>query len=78
MTAKLKTEQNTASMERRVRSAARLAGIVNTRNASVVFEHGQWWIENIRTGAQWSVCDAEGPGSFNGFSFEQVTEGEEE
>ena len=74
----LKTEQDTTTMERRVRRAARLAGLVTTRTASVIFEHGQWWIENVRTGAQWAVNDAEGSGSFDGFDFEQVTQGDED
>jgi len=68
-------------MEKRVRRAARLAGIVTSRNASTFFEHGQWWVENSRTGAQWSVCDsegAEGVHTFEGFSFEQVTKGDED
>ncbi len=74
----LRTEQNTSTMERQVRRSARLAGIVNTRNASVFFEHGQWWVENVRTGATWSVCDAAGPSAFDGFCFEQVARGEEQ
>jgi hypothetical protein len=69
----LKTEQHTTTIERRVRRAAREAGIVNVRTASVFFEHGQWWIENVRTGAIWSVVDAEGNGSYDGFGFEQIT-----
>ena len=73
----LNCEKNTTTMERRVRSAARKAGIVTSRNASTIFEHGQWWIENVRTGAQWSVSDAEGPNTFDGFDFEQVTHGDE-
>lgn len=75
----LNTERHTVAMERRVRRAARLAGLVTTRTASVFFEHGQWWVENSRTGAQWSVCDssgAEGVHTFEGFSFEQVTQGD--
>lgn len=77
----LNTERHTTTMERRVRSAAQQAGIVTSRTASVFFEHGQWWVENMRTGAQWSVCDSEGGEgiyTFNGFCFEQVSRGEEE
>lgn len=74
---RLKTETPTLSMERRIRAAARRAGIVNTRTISTWFEHGQWWVENCRTGAQWSVCDASGPSAFDGFCFEQVTRGDE-
>ena len=47
-------------------------------DAAVVFEHGQLWITNNRTGAQWSVNDASGPGSCDGFSFEQVSNGDNE
>lgn len=70
----LKTETNTAAMGARVLLAARRA---LAHELVAVFEHGQWWITNRRTGAQWAVCDAEGPGSVQGFSFELVTEGEE-
>ena len=73
----LKTERYTVAMERQIRSAARRAGIVNRNTASTFFEHGQWWVENAKTGAQWSVCDAEGNGAVDGFCFEQVTRGEE-
>jgi len=41
------------------------------------FEHGQWWVTNLRTGAQWSVVDASGGRSLHGLDFERVTEGEE-
>ena len=63
---------NTVQMERRVRSAARHAGIVTSRNASVFFEHGHWWVENAHTGAQWDAVDTN-----DGFDFEQVTDGED-
>lgn len=43
------------------------------RRLQTNFEHGQWWITDQQTGAQWSVVDATGPGSDNGFSFEQVS-----
>jgi hypothetical protein len=77
MPSKLKTEINTPEMEDRVRSAAVAAGI----GGAVIqtdFEHGQWWITDIETGAQWSVCDATGGDSVDGFSFEQVTEGDDQ
>jgi hypothetical protein len=79
----LKTEQNTAKMEERVLRAFRkwaafripFSGL--SRDISANFEHGQWWVTQIDTGAQWSVVDAEGGSSVDGFDFEQVTEGEE-
>lgn len=58
--------------EHRIRRAARLA-LGHVRSLQTDFEHGQWWVTDRRTGAQWAVCDVE-PGSF---CFEQVTEGEE-
>ena len=69
----LRTQTNTRAMERRILGAAR--GPCGWRLAAT-FEHGQWWVTNLNTGAQWSVCDAKGPGSKDGFSFELVTEGE--
>lgn len=41
-----------------------------------VFEHGQLWIvgRGPVAGAIWSVVDAEGPDTHNGFGFEQVSE----
>ena len=42
------------------------------------YEHGQWWITDRDTGTQWSVVDAEGPGTHNGFDFEMVTPPDEE
>ena len=41
------------------------------------FEHGQWWITDKRSGAQWSVNDASVEGR-EGFSFEMVTPPEED
>ncbi len=73
----LKTEKNTVSMGRIVRAAAYNAGLGHIGDLNQFFEHGQWWVENRRTGGQWSACDSEGIGSFNGFCFEQITRGEE-
>ena len=84
----LKTETNTHSMERRIRSVFRnseqgyrfgLHGesrlkLARHRRVSADFEHGQWWITDLDTGSQWSVCDCE-PG---GFCFEQVSQGDDE
>lgn len=71
----LKTEQNTQAMHKRVRSAA--SKHFGRKRFSADFEHGQWWITILGSGAQYSVVDADGPGTVDGFDFEQVTEGEE-
>lgn len=41
------------------------------------FEHGQWRV-TLGNGAQYSVVDAEGGDSVDGFSFEQATEADDE
>ena len=67
----LNTEKNTAAMGKRITTAAH-KHFGSTGNHAV-FEHGQWWI--IRNdGSQYSIVDAEGPGTTNGFDFEMVTE----
>lgn len=48
------------------------------RTIGAVYEHGQWWVHDFDNGAQWSVIDAEGPGTVDGFDFELVTPGDEE
>jgi hypothetical protein len=77
----LKTETNTAAMERQVMKAAEdyfWSGPGERFHAlSVHFEHGQWWVTCPACGAQWSVCDATGGRSVGGFDFEQVTEGDD-
>lgn len=72
----LKTETNTNAMERRIRSAARTA--LGHRRLQADFEHGQWWMTDLRSGAQWSVVDAEGGNSVDGLDFEMVTSPEED
>ena len=70
----LKCERNTKAMQKKVLTAARKK-FRQRKNIEAVFEHGQWWIVREGTGGlteYYSVCDAEGPGSVNGFSFEMV------
>ena len=78
MTAKLKTEQNTVTMERQVLSVA--IRLVQWRSGhrylSAAFEHGQWWLTCCTCGAQWSVVDAEGSDTFKGLAFEEVSGGD--
>ena len=42
---------------------------------SVDWEHGQWWVTNLDTGAQWSVHLCSGP---RGLDFEQVSDGDDD
>lgn len=73
----LKTEQNTRAMESRILRAFRewwgTSPIQIRPHAD--FEHGQWWVTDLVSGAQWSVADASGGRSVDGFDFENVTEG---
>ena len=41
------------------------------------FEHGQWWISDLISGAQWSVVDVGDGTGESWVSFEQVSEGDE-
>jgi len=43
----------------------------NGEALQIDFEHGQWFITHLPTGAQWSVND-----SSDGFDFEQISEGD--
>ena len=70
----LKTEQNTKAMSKRITAAAHKHFGSTGNNA--VFEHGHWWICR-RDGSQYSVMDAEGIGTTDGFDFEQVTEAQD-
>ena len=70
-----RTEDPKTSVRRILRAARAVLG---RRGLSAVYEHGQWWVEHRPSGAQWSVVDAEGGGSVDGFDFEQVTQGDED
>lgn len=73
---RLKTETNTRSVERRVRSAFANSGLNSPRRKfDAFFEHGQWWITVLTNGRQYSVHDSNGP---YGFDFEMVSEGDED
>ena len=69
----MKCETPTQATRKRIVAAGRKfypgASLVDA-----VFEHGQWWVQ-VDDGLgfyNFSVCDAEGPGTFDGFSFEEV------
>jgi predicted cupin superfamily sugar epimerase len=78
----LKSEQNTPAMERRVLRAARyrlgVHGPYGRADYQTDFEHGQWWVTDLRSGAQWSVVDCQTADGVDYFDFEQVTRGDSE
>ena len=80
----LKTERITRTMEARILRAARKA-LAHHKPCTfeAVFEHSHWWIVISPKGYDqadfwdkdvynYSVNDAEGPGTVDGFSFEEV------
>ena len=68
----LLTEQDTERVRKLVmREASQRFG---RGKMNAFFEHGQWWVENRRTGAQYSVIDSV-PGPF---TFERVSYGSED
>jgi len=72
----LNCEKNTTTMQKRILRAYHAH--YGNRRVNAFYEHGQWWIDYPRTGAQWSVNDAEGPGSAQGFCFERVSQGDDD
>ena len=82
---KLKSETNTPRMEKRVLDAFEKSDIAHAIRSNrlgrfrIKFEHGQWFITDLDSGAQWAVVDAaDAYSGIDGFDFEQVTAGEEE
>jgi hypothetical protein len=74
----LKTE-NVKNGRRATSAFFRRFKIKRTRRSEFdyFFEHGQLWIGHQFSGASWSVVDAEGGPSVNGFDFEQIDTGDE-
>lgn len=67
----LKCETNSPQMSGRILRAA----YVRFKGAGIFdayFEHGQWWLFDISTDRTFSVVDAEGGDSVDGFDFEEV------
>lgn len=75
----LNCEINTPEMEQEVLKGAYKrfkAYDIEDKTIYAIFEHGHWWIKFYDTLFEieklYSVNDAEGIGSFNGFSFENI------
>jgi hypothetical protein len=70
----LKSTVNNKATQKKVKTAANK--FFGHRKARPVFEHGHWWVtwydENKDGQRSFDVVDAEGPGSVNGFGFEEV------
>ena len=74
----LRSETNTQKVRSQIYDAA--CEILKDNNLQTAFEHGQWWVTVLTTGAQYSVNDADGNSDdiVNGFCLEEVTRGEED
>jgi predicted cupin superfamily sugar epimerase len=72
----LMSERNTPATEKRVLRAARYR--LGAGHYQADFEHGQWWVTCLSTGAQWSVVDCQTQNGVDYLDFEQVSRGEEE
>lgn len=70
----LMTETNTPAIYRRVLRAAKVR--LGKGRYQAGFEHGQWWVTELGTGAQWSVVDCQKDG-IDYLDFEQVTQGDD-
>ena len=71
----LKTEQDTPDMEASILHAA-VSHFTPGAYPRAAFEHGQWWVLVEGEDSEddiYSVVDAIGPGSTEGFDFERVT-----
>lgn len=66
----LRTERNTEAMGKKVLTAAAYILQAPTTMLQAYFEHGQWWITRLDNCAQYSVVDAEGGNSYDGFDLE--------
>lgn len=70
----LPSQRNMETVRRRVQSAA--AQAFGRGRMRAFFEHEGWWIENIRSGAQYRVFDQGSPST--PFGFEQFSAGDDE
>lgn len=75
----LLSEMNNPAMEQRVLKAARYRlGAGRNLRYQADFEHGQWWVTELGTGAQYSVVTCQTPAGVDYLDFEQVSEGDED
>lgn len=71
----LNSTVNTPKMGERVKRAASKIADVNEKHVAVFFEHGNWWVHMVSgklDGAEYSVVDAEGGESVDGFDLEEI------
>ena len=74
---KLNSVINTPEMQERIYQAAAASDEFNGKTIDLHYEHGQWWV-CCDDGSQYSVVDASGGNSIDGFDFEQVTPSDED
>jgi hypothetical protein len=75
----LKSDKNNPTIEKKILTAAKKCFNnypIENKKIFSIFEHGHWWIrffdENEERDRTYSVIDAEGIGTYDGFDFEEV------
>jgi hypothetical protein len=74
----INTEEMGALVLSNARAGAPIGGGEDGERLRADYEHGQWWITDLETGAQWSVVDCWTDAIGDYFGFEQVTAGDDE
>lgn len=70
---KLKSETDSPAMEERILGAFQMSDHYDPEDyPSTTFEHGQWWMVLGWSGKIFSVIDAVGGDSIDGFAFEET------
>ncbi len=75
MTDDLRSTINDSEIEREILTHAQDDDLGERLTAD--YEHGQWWVTDLDSGAQWSVVDCESVDGDEYFGFEQVSQGDE-
>lgn len=75
----LKSDKNTPPIEKKILTASKkcFKGYsIENNKIFTIFEHGHWWVRFYDVDEEidrtFSVIDAEGIGTYNGFNFEEV------
>lgn len=71
----LETTINTPSVARRVRRAANVR--LGRRRWQTDYEHGQWWVTDLDSGAQYAAVDCQTINGIDYIDFERVSRGDE-
>lgn len=74
---KLRSTINKPAIGEAIADAFKVWSQIPHENATTYFDHGHWWVTCSACGVQYDAVDAEGGDSVDGFSFEEVTHGDD-